>query len=190
MTDFDYTHSTTPDSSLVQKVLYNANTKELVVNLRGWGYKYSDVEQSDYHNLISADSVGSAYTDVKREHGPAEPLGQFNYVNTNVVWVRPTNTTVGTPKDLKVSDDTIVTTATAPATQVFNLYSNEPQVSVSSEPTVRRFHKVVFDVDGGATGKSYSTEAGSVDEAVKSLTDVVDSLGLEVTVREVTVYFE
>jgi len=188
----EYTHAESLDSSAIDEALYNENTRELTLDLNGNYYRYPNVPKHVWEALLEAPSAGRFYREtVKKNYGPAESLGSLNWDEFNEVKIEDKTTenvihvpanrwggyAVGTPKDLKVTDDTVVTTTT----NVFNLTAAAPSADV-------RKHAVTFEVNG--VRRTHNLKAESVDEAVQAVNDIADMLSLTFVVKEVTVYFD
>lgn len=184
---FNYTHGNDDvESSAVYEAYYNSGTKELAVVLSsGHGYVYSGVPFNVYTDVESGTSPGKTYaTVVKRNYGPGKSLGYVGFDNEDEFEqgvVAPDMSAVGTPKGLTYAKDATVT----------DLSDRRISLAVDNTPVGVKFkHTVVFTVDGGNREKSYTVDAGSVNEAAEALKSATDALGLTVKVKEVTVYFE
>lgn len=203
MNTFEYTDYAYPNSSLVKVVVYNENTRKLLISLDGQGYLYTDVPKDDYKALVDADSVGRHYSNsFKKAHGPATHTGHdggFWDIQFIEVKVATPQQTVGTPKGLTYADNAKIDEKIED--NLFDLSgkrTDDGQVIVplfdlasevlNLEATTR--HKVTFDVVGSAKKRKYNVNAASVDEAVAQVQDIADMLGLEFVVRKVTTYFE
>lgn len=185
MTTFEYTAAENDiNSSLVKDVYYNADTREAVLNLHGWAYKYSNVGVFDYTDLISAPSVGSAYADFKSDFGPAEALGWASDVDFKSVKLEVSK--VGAPQNWSLASDAVVTDNTATTAPVtFNL---APVATIAEAKTYD--YTLNFNVEGGAQDKSYNTKAVGVEQAIEQLTEVADMLDITIKVTSATVYFD
>lgn len=190
MPNFTYTHTRRVDSSAVDEVYYNENTKELAVDLHDEVYVYPNVPLARYEALVGASSVGRAFREVKRDYGPSSYLGyatQVNYVRETTK--APSMAAVGTPKGLTYAEDAVVDGRPVAS-------PNEVRVDLGLAPVaapggVKFRHAVYFEVEGLGNGsKVYNVEAGSVNEAVEALSEATAALGLDVNVKEVRVYFE
>lgn len=183
------------NSSAVSAAYYNANDRRLAVVLSsGYGYVYSDVPESVFDTLVNPGfgrSTGRYYAKtVKRDYGPGEALGysyddDFAHISESEPVLVGTGA-VGTPKGLTYSENAVVTT------NVVSNFIDAGYTDLSLKPIegTKRAHKVFFTIDGQWQIREYNVEAGSVDEAVKALTESTEALGLVATVKEVCVYFE
>lgn len=192
---FEYTHSDDDvDSSAVYEAYYNAKHHKLAVVLSGGhGYVYSNVPLYVYHELVGAKSPGAYYAlTVKRKYGQAENIGYVGYENTET-FVEYKGVPAADMTGVDISSATPVISNTyvnlAPVTDKGLTYASD--AVVDGVPVSVKFrHTIKFDVVGGNKDKSYTVEAGSVPAAVEALREIADMLGLEVKVKEVTVYFE
>lgn len=188
MSDFEFTHNTrTPHSSAVDEIWYNEDTKELAVDLHDEVYVYSGVPKARYDAFVLANSKGRAFREIKRDYGPSEYLGDAAYLDIDRAPVPAADmSAVGTPKGLTyAAGATIVNnTNTVTASSGAGYLSLTPAPAKS---TARR-HKVVFDTPHGT--KSHEVSAESVEDAAQQVTTFTTVLGVEATVKEVTVYFE
>lgn len=192
MSDFEFTHATAVESSAVDEVYYNANTQDLAVDLHDEVYVYHDVPKDRYESLVSADSVGRAFREVKQEFGPSEHLGNWGHVNYVLVneetaWETPYITSgkistaaVGTPKNLTY----------APDAKVEDNASSGGYLTLSPSPVsdTLREHRVTFEVDGRT--RTHTLRTDSVDSAVEAVLEIAEMLDLTFRVKEVTVVFE
>jgi len=183
---FEYTDTKPVTSTAVDAVFYNSETKKLAVFLHGEVYVYSGVPKERYENLVDASSVGRAFREVKADYGRSDYLGRARSVEPVLVSVpAPDMGAVGTPKGLTYAADAKVTGDPA---------HSRVRVTLGEVPVpegVKYKHAVYFKVNPGDLDfKIYNTEAGSVHEAVEALTEAALALDLNVTVKEVRVYFE
>lgn len=195
MTNFEYTHTREVSSSAVDEIHYNANTKELAVDLDDSIYVYSNVPLDVYENLVRSQSVGRAFVEVKRQYGPSKFLGHYDYVEyVKVGFDAPSMAAVGTPKNLTYAEGAVVTAPSTTNPSDFRLtLGHQPVATAASTPTVSeifRDHRVLFNVEGMIGLRTYNVKAGSVEGAVKALEEATSALGLTVNVKEVTVQFE
>lgn len=195
MSRVTYTEVFSPDSSLVEGVYYDANTSELTVVLHDELYRYSNVDKRVFNEFKNAHSAGRFYAaNVKRTYGPGEYLGTSWDVEYDEVseGAAPDMTsplydaaeaavsgTKGTPKGLTYAVGAVVTNVGDTGT--FSLTPTDAAVQT-------RKHKVVFETDTGV--KTHTLQAGSVDEAAWAVRDIGAMLDVDLTVKEVTVYFE
>lgn len=190
MKTFEYTHTKPVNSSAVDEVHYNANTKELAVDLHDEVYVYSGVPESRYEALTNAPSVGRTFREVKRDYGPSEYLGYVRDIGYEKSGVDSGVTTASgvVPKNLTYASNAKVTTSTT------GNYASQPSEFISlnaytdTKSPSKRKHEVVFEAAGAE--RIYSLEATSVDEAVEALQGVAEALDIDVQVRAVTVYFD
>ena len=194
---FSYTDSDTNiESSLVYEAYFDAPQGRLALVLNnGYAYEYREVPQSLFNSLVNpGESAGNIYnTKIKNKFNGRSigytgwESGFFRPVSPvrSVTPVNPVNEnlTVGTPKGLTYAEDAKISTGST-----FN-YVN--LVQPAAEASSKRSHEVVFEVDGlGNSRRTFNVEANNVDEAVAELHKATQALGLDVKVREVTVYFE
>ena len=193
MTQFEYTHTKRVNSSAVDGVVYNVNTKKLAVNLHGEVYVYNNVPLSRYEALVTAPSVGRFFREIKSDYGPSEYLGRNTSVTYQTGSVEaPSMAALGTPKALTLAEgvtvnNSFITLSTPTQTRTT---LGLPDVVESTPVGTTRRHSVLFNVEGLTADREYGVDATSVDEAVAALTEAVAALGLDVKVKEVTVYFE
>lgn len=197
MSRVTYTEVFSPDSSLVEDVYYDANTRELTVVLHDELYRYSNVDKRVVNEFKNAHSAGRFYAaNIKRTYGPGEYLGTSWDVDCDgvVEGAAPdmssplydaakdaTSGAKGTPKGLTYAAGAVVTNAGNTSANVFSLTPTAPVETT-------RKHKVTFETETGT--KVHTLQAGSVDEAANAVLDIGDMLDLDFTVKEVTVYFE
>lgn len=185
---FEFTHGDDDvESSAVYEAYYNEHDRKLAVVLSsGHAYVYPGVGIHTYNELVGSTSPGKFYAlNVKRNYGPGESLGYVGFDSDEFEQTRgvpaPSMDAVGTPKGLSYAKDAKVT----------DLSDRRISLAADNTPVGAKFkHTVVFTVDGGNREKSYTVDAGSVNEAVEALRSATDALGLTVKVKEVTVYFE
>lgn len=190
MPTFEYTATKPVNSSAVDEVHYNANTKELAVDLHDEVYVYSGVPESRYEALVNAPSVGRTFREVKRDYGPSEYLGYVTDVDYEksgvdapdmgaVLTVGSARTAaVGTPKALTLAPNAVVTGTT----ERFDLAPAAPAASAT------RKHTVVFTANGAE--RKHTLNVASVDEAVAAVNEIAAMLDLAFKVKEVVVSFE
>lgn len=196
MSDFEYTHNPRVNSSAVDEVWYNADNKELAVNLHDEVYVYQNVPFARYQALVFAGSVGRAFREVKRDYGPSEYLGyrsdldieQKSYAAPDMSGGYARGGLVTTPR-----------TVIHDATKSEPVNTNDEPVNTAGGPseyvslkvedvTTSRNHRVVFETEHGV--KTHDVPAESVDEAKAVVENLATLLGVDAKVKEVTVYFE
>jgi hypothetical protein len=182
MTFTTYTDHFVPDSEAVDAAYYNADDQTLAVVLDGGStYLYENFPPHVWQNFRSASSKGRFYAlTVKSGYGPGEYLGynaddDFEQDDSPVV----------SANDLRVKQGLTITPGLVD--KRYPLYSVPAPAEVAPE-TFR--HEVKFVVEGGNKVSSYNVDAVSVDGAVEALSEATLALGLNVDVKEVTVYFE
>lgn len=201
---FHYTHSATElNSSAVDAVYYHRDSMELAVVLNsGNCYVYDDVPQEVFDKFTDTGLLASAgrhyAKTVKREYGPGEDIGYVNewsFREDHSV-PAPSMEAVGTPKGLVDVSSGSANTGTV---TYYNLTvqgqgdtgnSSGAHLHAEVPAGVQRKHEVRFSIEGVSGSRFYSTEAGSVEEAINSLTQATDALGLDATVEQVVVFFE
>lgn len=171
-------------SSFVEEFVYDRDSKELLVYLdSGRGYLYRGVPESTFTNFKAAHSKGQFYNNwVKRGgFGPA----------TEVAW---DTEIVLKPSPMEVVQSNVTTTNGTGTTftltgtnATFNL--DTPTITLSDDGGVL-LHTVSFTVEGGNSVKTYDVLALSVADAVESLGDAMNALGLEFDVKGVYISFE
>lgn len=184
--DFEYTHTQPVTSSLVDAVWYNSDDSTLAVSLNGEVYVYSNVPYSRYLGLVQSRSVGREYQGIKRAFGPGDYFGwEDDFLTEPKSYEAPDMSPVGAPgivpKNLTVKDSGTTGSSSGPH---ISLGGNRN----ASTATLLR-HKVVFTTPAGGE-HSHTLFASSVDDAVSRLNDLVRTLRVDVTVTEVTTYFE
>lgn len=63
------------DSSFIEDILYNEDTKELFVSVRGDWYGYQNVPENVYNDFVTAYSLGRYYRTFKTDYGPGVNYG-------------------------------------------------------------------------------------------------------------------
>lgn len=182
---FEFTSNHEVNSSLVEELLYNSNTQELVVDLNDRIYKYTGVPQYVADEFANSYSPGSYFQTFKRQYGPGEFLGHYGSVEyksvSPVQSVSHSTATVGTPKNLSYSANAVVTDET----RYVDLKSDVGPERVTYN------HEVRFVVDGLDEVRTYTVEAGSNwNESVEALHAATDALGINVKVKSVTINFD
>lgn len=207
MTKFNYTRHFDGDSSLVKNVYYDSDTEECVVDLGDNIYKYSGVPVRAFNDFDDAISRGRYYNVFKRTYGPGEYLGgsyDVDFVASVVAmpvsperanaYSRPeayvsnnnyyaTGGYIGTPKDLKVTEDTVVD-----GERVGNSSGASVHYGLTAPVSNVRRHAVTFEVNGAK--RVHTLKVESVDEAVDAVEQIADMLDLEFDIKECTVYFD
>lgn len=197
MSDIVYTRGVSSkaiaDSSLVDEVYYNENTKELYVDLDTAVYKYSNVPPQVVADFEAADSAGSFYGQhIKRVFGPGENLGSWQFLEYEQESViQPQNVTVaeGESDTVALANAGVDYISVGDATPL-NSFSLRPFVDTSKVEGVEREYVINFEVDGLMGRKTHTLKSTSVDEAVQSVLDLGKMLDLNFIVREVTIRFE
>lgn len=180
--NFTYTdHTEVFNSSAVEDVWYNRNTKGLAVELlSGDTYVYDDVPENVYESFgRPGASAGHLYAvTVKREYGPGTYVGYSPDFDEDYSVPAPSMGNVHTPSRFGFTE--VKASKGLSEAKVFDL-------APSFDGQTTRPHSVTFDVVDGATDKTYDLDAASVDEAVNALLKVAEVLGVEVTPTSVTV---
>lgn len=200
----NYTHEfQNLDSELVYDVWYDVRDSKAYVNLHDNVYEYSDVLLSDVEDMVEASSIGRAYNGsfmnkgFKQKFGPGENLGRANHLR--YVKREPAMAPGGfvsapgvVPKNLTYADDALVVNEGTTGNTSGNSLAFTPNKTVPLRPvaeskpaSTQRTMTVHFESNGS---KTYTTEAGSVDEAVAGLDEVADMLGVRVDVTGVFVH--
>ena len=192
-TSFGYTHKEEGlDSSLVDGAYYNANTRELAVDLNDKVYVYSEVPSHVFDTLVKASSPGTKFQDIKRTYGPSRRLGFFDRVNFDKVEDRTARaadmSSVGTPKGLTLATNATVTDNTS--TAVTNSYTTlnftpNAKIEVISGNTERTFS--VDFVVGDSKVRTHTLKADSFGEAEAALEEIAEMLDLEFVIKEIKV---
>ena len=154
---FNYTSSfLNLNSSVVQNVFYNENSKQLLVALQsGEAYCYKNVPKELFEDFGTGMSKGVVYNAVKHTYGPA-------------AWHAP---------GVEVHCYSVRRVPTA-LKEVFD----------GTQTPNRRQHDVTFKINGNV--RTHTLQATSVDEAVASVEQIADIMGVSMTVQKVTVHFE
>ena len=171
-----YTEYHEPNSSLVEGVYYNENTKELTVDLNDEIYRYTNVPKETVRAFVEGrgygGSAGKFYTpEIKRKFGPGEYVGYYSAVEFDPVKVL-TAATVGTPKDLTYAPDAKVTDNTG---NHLSLTPGDLRVATPQDVRLARYD-VQFIVNGQE--KNYTLTSTSVAQAAIEVTSLGDALGL------------
>lgn len=201
---FNFTHAETEvQSDLVGEAYYNEGTRELVVLLGfdGEAYKYDSVPPSVYRELVAASSVGGYYNRVvKRDYGPGTHLGTLGWDNEEFFvngYKAPAMAAVVNegpylslaPEGVSVQGGHFELNKSGDS--YFSLVTPTPArfgADLSETATLR--HDVVFTVNGAEAEKSYTVDSVDLDGAVDALDEIADMLGVDVSVKRVTVHFE
>lgn len=198
MTDFTYTHTAPVNSSAVDEVWYNVDTKELAVCLHGDVYVYEGVPFDRYQNLVYAMSVGRAFRNIKKDYGPSEYLGDEAYLTIEKkVYDAPdmsgdfadhtkARQVAGTPKNLTYAEDAVVDGK--PVGDTGN--SSGPHLSMTPAGDNAATYRMTVHFESNGAERTHSLTAADVDEAARRLEEVADALGVEVVVKGVFVHFE
>lgn len=196
MTNIAYTRQVAiGNSSLVDEVYYNENTRDLYVDLDGPVYKYRGVPVEVVDKFEAAASAGAFYnTEIKRVFGPGDDLGHWEHLDYDAedVEVKTTGLTVynaGNIPAQTVYHAGGIVSATTPNT-VHNTFSLKPFPEGIKVEGVEREYAVTFEVIGILDHKTHTLKASSVDEAVQTVLDLGKMLGLNFIVREVCIRFE
>lgn len=190
-TTFDYTSSVTGlDSSLVDSAYYNANTRELAVDLQDRIYVYSEVPVGTYLALVNHHSPGSKFQEIKRNYGPGKRLGYFSSVNfskaVDRTVIAPDMSSVGTPKAMTYASDATVTgNSTASHINV----NPSTYVTLTSAPVVSGNNDSTFAVEFlvGNKVRTHTLKAKSFGEAEAALEEIAEMLDLEFDIKEIKV---
>jgi len=82
MTDYTYTDSFTPDSTLVKRAFYHRGEQNLFVQFAAGGiYGYAKVPSHVWENFAKAASAGNHYnSDIKGKYGVITGIGKIEYI--------------------------------------------------------------------------------------------------------------
>lgn len=162
-------------SSFVREVAHDQDTNELLVVLDSGKYLYENVPVSAFRGFENAHSKGQYYNNWIKRGG----YGFAEEVYAEIVDKATPAPDMGP----------IVSSVTGPGGSFFTQSSGATFLSLTPAVEAKRSHRVDFTVDSGNEVKSYNVEASGVDEAVDTLNEVGDSLGLTFTVKGVYVKF-
>lgn len=183
MTTFKYTvKKENTDSSLVDGLYYNENTRQLAVDLQDRVYVYSSVPKAVADEFVSAPSKGGYFRGFKSRFGPSEFLGDWEYIDFEEESFKPAP-----------SDGRFVTgggTEPLPSTPTTSSTSGSTGVTLTFPTTSTnnlRKHTVVFEA--GGKEHEHNLNVASVDEAVNGLKVIADMLGVPMTVKRVVTHF-
>jgi hypothetical protein len=177
-----YTHKATPNSTAVEQVWYNYNTKELYLDLHNVVYRYSHVPVSVYNNLLNADSKGQYYRDKIRNYGPAARLGPAINLGKRVD-PAPVAFRTEEVKPVRLSG----TSFTLPSTTK----TLTPQLSLAKDVSNSDYvHEFTFVIAGSEDRKQHTVKASSMDDAVERMFEFASLFNTDIVLKAVTVYFE
>lgn len=82
MTDYTYTDSFSPDSTLVKKAFYHRGEQNLFVQFAGGGiYGYAKVPSYIYDDFATSTSAGNYYNiNIKAKYGVITGVGKVEYI--------------------------------------------------------------------------------------------------------------
>lgn len=170
-------------SSFVEELAFDAESGELLVALdSGSQYLYTDVSRQTWDDFKNAHSKGQFYNNWIKRGKAAKSLGEVGWDTEVLKKSHPAPS---------MASVTVNSPSTTTGGAYFSLSGSDltPAAVVAQMPEKFR-HEVRFVVDGGNNVKSYVVDATSVSEACFALSEVAESLDIDVTVKEVTVYFE
>lgn len=183
-----YTDEWAGISSAVNEALYDADTKTFYITLDGGAtYSYDNVDVATWDSFTKAWSKGRFYAQtIKGNFGPGTYLGyealkeatERSYVAPATTFTTVNNfttQTVGTPKDLKYAEGVKVTNET----RTFSLAADEAPTNAAFTTT--------FTVGNSDEVKSVTLAAYDIPDAVESVLSVAEALGLDFTLKSVTV---
>lgn len=163
-------------SSFIEGIYFNENDGTVALDLKNEIYVYKGVTREDVVKLVSAPSVGAAYSAFKDMYGPAELIGSWSFDLFKEVEVEP-KTIKWTDGSLSSSGSDILTSSS---------------ISISTGGWIavpHKNHEITFTIDGLDEERTYSTLAKDVDGAVKVLDNVLEPLGIKFKVKRVVTYF-
>lgn len=176
-------------SSIIEDLIYNENERVAYVAPGGTYYRYSDVPVEAVEALAEADSVGAAYTEFKREYGPAERLD--DYFAFNKVAVKPAPAAAATPQNWTISDNAVIDGNSVASNEYVALYTNNPTFEVISNEVTSlptRLHTVNYRLHDNDIERQYTLDAVSVDAAVAELVNTLAALGITPITTTVVTY--
>lgn len=186
MTKFYYTQTADVDSSAVDEVYYNANSKELAVDLHDEVYVYQNVPKARYEALVNADSVGRAFREVKRDYGPSEYLGycsEVDYVPTREAFDAVDMASVGTPKALTYAEN-----AKVDGVRVSGSGSTSTGTLLTlSVPERNKSRVFAVEFESGDKVRTHTLSAESFGAAEQAVLNIGAMLDLEFNVKVVRV---
>lgn len=191
MFDVTFTDSFESDSSAVDAAYYNQKDRTLVVDLHNSLYKYEGVGQYTWDNFKNATSKGRYYIGtIKPNYGPSEFLGfehEADYDEVENTYEAADFGPVGTPKNLTYAENAVVDGVSAASTRTDNYLSLTPASNAEAAPEGYRTG-VTFETPHGT--KKHEVFATSALDARFKVEELASVLGVTVTVKEATVYFE
>lgn len=159
---FQYTHFCDPDSTAISGLYYNKNLRELLIVLHDseHGYLYSHVDEEEFFDFRSADSVGTYYA--ARFKRPGRAAARVDYVHgiSFKMIVDNDRSPIGTAKDLKPT---------------------------KAEPRNNSWDMVVKFTVNGADRQHTVKDCSSIDEAYDSVVDLAKLFDIEVIIKEIVV---
>lgn len=196
--DFKYTDEVDPNSSLVDVAYYNANTKDLALDLNDQVYVYENVDEADFRKFYTEPSAGRYYnTEFKNKYGPAEILGHCDDLYFKDV-PRESTASAGTPKDLTEPTKEYslnINDAKAPFGTVETVGATK-EYSLKTPDVVAKTNggdfliEVKYTLNHSGTEHVFSTNSDSLDDAMDDLNRSLTALGLTGKALKAVVYFE
>ncbi len=173
---FEYTEEVAfKGSSVIEGIYFNENTSEVALDIKDMIYVYSNVKREGVNELAGAKSVGQEYRNFQEKYGPGILLGHYDDID----WMEiPKNgqfiVNSGNSKFVITSDSASITTGTVNSA-IFTTY-----------PPKR--HTVEYSIEGLEGIKDYTFTVQSVQEAIKSVKEIGQMMGLEIKVKGVYVH--
>jgi hypothetical protein len=187
----EYTHESGPlDSTAVDWAGYNTHTRDLFVDLHDQVYVYHNVPKDRYDRMVSADSVGREFVQIKHDFGPSDYLGHYADVEYEQVKVTQeafesnvvTSASGFTPKGLTYGNGASVTDLSGNTSTYFTLNNTAPARSGNS---LREF--VVEFTSGSDKTHSRHVEADSFASAEADVLEIAEMLDLTFEIKEIRV---
>jgi len=163
------------DSSSVEYVGYNANDGTLYVMWQDSSsvYRYINVPHQMVEDAVDSFSVGRSVADIKNAYGPGENLGSYEFDFEPVVASRRVY---------------VVQNDGAP-TKEFSLaevpVGGDAGLSVTSDTYT---YELFFDLNGSERSHTI-TGKKTLDEALSSLNDAAEALGVPIAVKKAVINF-
>jgi hypothetical protein len=193
------------ESSLIEGIFYNANDSTVTFDLSDRIYRYSNIKREDVMKVARAVSAGSEYQNFKRKFGPGESLGDYENIDWKKVGVNyQVSSNRNGPEESAISNVNIDIATSNELRSNASIYTsavNASTISITPTAPKPKKHKVGFTVnnDSKISASSYSLGGGikhhtllaiSVEDAVRQMSELAHMLGVSLSLKEVTVYFE
>jgi hypothetical protein len=208
MFNVTYTHSYDNgidfESSIIDNVFYNVNSRTAVLDINDYYYEYRDVPAEAVEDLINADSVGAHYNKVfKSAFGPSKYLGAWEECDLNSVPVNKDFDSTPVAKDFTVAEDTVAVETKEYSLQTpnqvrvdegfdtveYSLRTPAPLQVAADNVTDDVKSTVFFTLDGGDREFTFESDKSDLYDAVEEVDNYVKRLGARGNVRKVVFEF-